>query len=344
MTAEPELAASEVSWLERLPKMELHLHLEGAIPLDALWELVIKYGGDPEVPSLAALAERFAYRDFPHFIQTWHWKNRFLREYEDFAFIARRVGEDLAAQGVRYAEVFFSPSDFERYGLEPQGLAEQIRSGLDDVAGVRVALVADLVRDTGPEQADHTLDRVSEVRDCGVVGIGLGGSEHQYPAARFKEVFAKARRLGFRTSAHAGEAAGSESVWAAALELEADRIGHATRAVDDPELVDVLEARGTPLELCPISNMRTGVIPSLDAHPVRTYLDRGMLVSVNTDDPKMFGNSLADEYAALVHHHGFTRVEIRELLDRTIRSAWLEADERDELRRELMADPAWRAA
>ncbi len=225
--------------------------MEGAIPLDALWELVTKYGGDPDVPSLAALADRFAYRDFPHFIQTWHWKNRFLREYEDFAFIARRVGEDLASQGVRYAEVFFSPPDFERYGLEPQNLAEQIRSGLDDVAGIRVALVADLVRDTGPEQADRTLERVSEVRDCGVVGIGLGGSEHEYPAARFKEVFAKARRLGFRTSAHAGEAAGAESVWAAAMELEADRIGHATRAVEDPKLVDFLEARGPPWSFVP---------------------------------------------------------------------------------------------
>ena len=343
MPLEAQPSASEASWLERLPKVELHLHLEGAIPLDALWELVTKYDGDPDVPSLAALADRFAYRDFPHFIQTWHWKNRFLREYEDFAFIARRVGEDLASQGVRYAEVFFSPPDFERYGLEPQNLAEQIRSGLDDVAGIRVALVADLVRDTGPEQADRTLERVSEVRDCGVVGIGLGGSEHEYPAARFKEVFAKARRLGFRTSAHAGEVAGAESVWAAAMELEADRIGHATRAVEDPKLVDFLEARGTPLELCPISNVRTGVIPSLEAHPVRAYFDRGMLISVNTDDPKMFGNSLADEYAALVHHHGFTREEIRELLDRTISSAWLDADERDGLRRELMADPAWRA-
>jgi adenosine deaminase len=269
MLPEAKPSASEASWLERLPKMELHLHLEGAIPLDALWELVIKYGGDPEVPSLAALAERFACRDFPHFIQTWQWKNRFLREYEDFAFIARRVGEDLAAQGVRYAEIFFSPPDFERYGLEPQNLAAQIRSGLDDVAGIRVALVADLVRDTGPEHAARTLERVAEVRDLGVIGIGLGGSEHEYPAALFKKVFAKARRLGFRTSAHAGEAAGAESVRAAVMELQADRIGHATRAVEDPELVDVLKARGIPLELCPISNLRTGVIPSLDAHPVR---------------------------------------------------------------------------
>lgn len=334
-------SSSEYSWLERLPKVELHLHLEGAIPLDALWELVGKYGGDADVPTRAALAQRFAYRDFPHFIQTWHWKNRFLREYEDFAFIARRVARDLAEQGVRYAEIFFSPPDFERYGLEPQRLAEQIRAGLDSVDGIRVGLVADLVRDTGPVHALRTLEKVAEVGSHGVIGIGLGGSEHQHPAAPFQEVFAKARRLGFRTSAHAGEAAGAESVWAVVTDLEADRIGHATRAVEDPELVDALAARSIPLELCPISNLRTGVIPSLAAHPVRDYFDRGMLISVNTDDPKMFGNSLAQEYEALVHHHGFTTAEIRELLDRTVRSAWLDAEGRDALRRELMSDPAW---
>ncbi|OQY26009.1 MAG: adenosine deaminase, partial [Anaerolineaceae bacterium 4572_32.1] len=105
---------TESSWFEQIPKVELHLHLEGAIPLDALWELVGKYGGDPAVPDLAALERKFEYRDFPRFIETWIWKNGFLREYEDFTFIAEAVACDLAAQNVRYAEVFFSPTDFAR--------------------------------------------------------------------------------------------------------------------------------------------------------------------------------------------------------------------------------------
>ena len=331
-------------WLEHLPKVELHLHLEGAIPHDALWELVGKYGGDPEAPSLEALQERFVYRDFPHFIETWHWKNRFLREYEDFTFIAERVAADLVAQNVRYAEVFFSPPDFERYGLEAQDLAAAIRQGLERVGPIRVGLVADLVRDNGAARAMRTLDRIAEVREHGVVGVGLGGSEHDYPAEAFAEVFAAARRLGFRTSAHAGEAAGAESVWAAVRDLEVDRIGHATRATEDEALVEHLEVEGIPLELCPISNVRTGAITSLEAHPVRAYFDRGMPISVNTDDPKMFGNSLADEYEALVRHHDFGREEIRELMARTVRSTWLDPAERSALERDVMGDAAWEAS
>ena len=104
------------TWFERVPKVELHLHLEGAIPIPALWELVRKYGGDPTVPDQAALQRRFAYRDFPHFIETWVWKNQFLREYEDFSFIAEAVAADLARQKIRYAEIFYSPPDFARHG------------------------------------------------------------------------------------------------------------------------------------------------------------------------------------------------------------------------------------
>ncbi len=336
-------SASEASWLERLPKIELHLHLEGAIPLDALWELVIKYGGDPDVPSLATLADRFAYRDFEHFIQTWHWKNRFLREYEDFAFIARRVGEDLASQGVRYAEVFVSPPDFERYGLEPQGLVAQIRSGLDDVAGIHVALVADLVRDTGPEQADRTLERVSEVRDCGVIGIGLGGSEHEHPAARFKEVFAKARRLGFRTSAHAGEAAGAESIRGALESLKVERLGHAVSAEEDTILLEQLAEWQIPLEMCPLSNLRTGVVAAIEDHPVRRYFERGLLVTVNTDDPLMFGNSLADEYRLLETRFGFSREEVREVIINGIRASWMTEEKKEQMEAAFRADPCWRS-
>ena len=115
---------SETSWFERVPKVELHLHLEGAIPHDALWQLVQKYGGDPSVPDLEALERRFEYQDFSHFIETWIWKNRFLREYEDFTLIAEAVARDLAGQNIRYVEAFFSPSDFFHHGLETQKITD----------------------------------------------------------------------------------------------------------------------------------------------------------------------------------------------------------------------------
>ena len=331
----------EMSWFERVPKVELHLHLEGAIPHDALWELVQKYGGDPSVPDLDALERRFEYRDFPHFIETWIWKNGFLREYEDFTFIAEAVARDLAHQNIRYVEAFFSPSDFARHGLGTQKLAEAIRTGLSRVPEVEVALVTDLVRDYGPEKAAVTLAEVDEVRNLGVVGVGIGGLEQQFPPEPFQAVYEKARQLGFHTSAHAGEAAGAASIWGAIRRLRVDRIGHGTRAEEDESLLDYLAEHHIPLEMCPISNVRTGVVSSLEEHPVRRYFERGFIVTINTDDPKMFGNSLAEEFSLLEGKLGFSRDEIQSLILQGIQAAWLSEDRKQQLAEAFRSDPAW---
>jgi len=202
------------NWFERIPKVELHIHLEGAIPYDALWELVKKYGGDPEVPTLEALLRKFEFKDFPHFIDTWVWKNQFLREYEDFTFIAEAVARDLLEQNIRYVEAFYSPPDFtDRHGLTTQKLTEAIRAGFSQVSEIEINLVADLVRDFGPEKAAHTLAEVAEVKALDVIGIGIGGSEQNFPPEPFKDIYEQARVFGFHTSAHAGEVAGAESVW-----------------------------------------------------------------------------------------------------------------------------------
>ncbi len=280
------VSQSERRWLHRLPKVELHLHLEGAIPYSVLWELIEKYGGDPELKDVAALRSRLQYRDFPHFIETWLWKNGYLREYEDFTFVAEAVARDLAEQNIRYAEVFFSPRDFAHHGLQVAGITTAIRSGLSRVENIEVALVADLIRDFGPELAGETLRELHDVRHAGVIGVGIGGSEHRHPPEPFESVFEEARRLGFRTSAHAGEAAGAESVWGAVRALKVDRVGHAARAIEDDGLVDYLGEARIGVELCPLSNIRTGVVESIEDHPARAYLQRGLLVSVNTDDPQ----------------------------------------------------------
>jgi adenosine deaminase len=329
------------TWFERVPKVELHLHLEGAIPYGALWELVRKYGGDPSVPDLAALKRRFAYRDFPHFIETWVWKNGFLREYEDFTFIAEAVARDLLRQNIRYAEVFYSPPDFARHGLGTQRLTESIRQGLARVSGIEIGLVADLVRDFGPQKAAVTLAEVDEVRDLGVLGVGIGGSEHDFPPGLFEEVFEAARQLGFWTNAHAGEAAGAESVWGALRGLRVDRIGHGTRAEEDASLLDYLAGQGIPLEMCPLSNVRTRVVDSVKAHPIRRYFERGIVVTVNTDDPKMFGNSLAEEYRLLVQELGFSHGEIQSLILQAIRVSWLPEARKQQMVAAFRADPAW---
>jgi adenosine deaminase len=312
------------SYFRSLPKVELHLHLEGAIPLPSLWQLVQKYGGDPEVPCAEALAAKFEYREFSHFLETWGWKNRFLREYEDFTFIAQAVAQDLASQNVIYAEVFYSPSDFRRMNLEPQRITEAVRKGLSRAQGIEIALITDLVRDEGPERGLATLEAIGELHDdLGVAGVGIGGSEHLYPPGPFAPVYRRARQLGLRTTAHAGEACGPESVWSAIRDLRVDRIGHGTRAIEDPALVDYLARYRIPLELCPISNLRTRVIASLSEHPARAYFDRGIPLSISTDDPKLFNNSLAEEYSALHESLDFTIPEIHSLIEQGVHSSWL---------------------
>ena len=321
-TGAGDSAARRNAWLAALPKAELHLHLEGAIPLDALLALIRKYGGGAEIPDRAALRRRLTYADFPAFIEAWIWKNRFLREAEDFAFIAEAAARALRRDNILYAELFFSPARFAPRGLSAAALAGAIRRGLDRVPEVETWLIADTVRDLGPASALKTVAAAAECREFGVIGIGMGGSEHAVPPAPFAEAFAEARRRGLRTTVHAGEAAGAESVSAALDALAPERIGHATRAEEDPALIDRLAESRLPLELCPLSNVATGVVSALEAHPARRYWDRGLNITVNTDDPGMFHNSLTGEYAALMDTFGFSPAEVRRLVENALDAAW----------------------
>ena len=315
--------ASNVAWLESLPKAELHLHLEGAIPLDALWELILKYGGDTSVPNRDALKARLTYPNFPAFIEAWVWKNNFLRTYDDFTFIAEAVAKDLARQNILYSEIFFSPSRFTmESNMTTSELTAAIRKGLNKTTECEIWLIPDLVRDHGPEKAENTLNEISELNEFGIVGIGMGGSEHIYPPEPYKEIYERARNLGLKTSIHAGEAAGAESVRAASEVLQADRIGHATRAEEDPALIELLFQKGTALELCPLSNVATGSIKNILDHPVKRYFDKGLNVSINTDDPGMFHNSMAQEYEVLMNKFGFDRDSIRQLIINAVQSSW----------------------
>ena len=331
----------KTTWYDDVPKVELHIHLEGAIPHDALWELIQKYGGESSVPSLQALRSKFRYRDFAHFMETWVWKNQFLREYEDFTFIAEAVARDLARQNIHYAEAFFAPSEFTLYGLETQKLAEAIRTGLSRVPQTEIALVADLVRSRKLEDASKNLAEINEVKELGVIGVTIGGSEQDYPPEPFASIYERARQLGFHTSAHAGEAAGPESIWGAIKSLKVERIGHGTRAIEDELLVDYIAQHRIPIEICLISNVKTKAVESIEKHPVRHYFDRGIPISINTDDPKMFGNSLAEEYHVLETKLGFSREEIRTIILQGIEASWLPENKKRELVKAFRDDPEW---
>ena len=182
---------------------------------------------------------------------------------------------------------------------------------------------------------------MNEVKGDGVIGIGLGGSELEFPPEPFKFLYEEARLMDFHVTAHAGEATGSESIWSAIRQLHVDRIGHGTRAHEDPELLAHIREHRIPLELCPISNVCTGVVSTIEEHPIREYFDNGLIISVNTDDPMMFGTTLDKEFELLVQECGFTRQEICKLILLGVESSWLSEDRKKLLAASFEKEPSW---
>jgi len=316
------------------PKVELHLHLEGAIPLPTLWELVEGYG-DPDVRTRDDLASRFEYRDFPHFIETWWWMTGFVRTGRDFTAVAQAVACALVEQNIIYAEASISPSDFARHGLSVGDIATAVRSGLDEVGAVEVGLIVDLVRDTGPEKCMNTLEQVIEVAgSAGIVGITIGGSEHAFPPQLFVDVYRRAESAGLGLTAHAGEAAGPTSVWSVLQDLHVSRIGHGVRSVEDADLINYLVEHQIPLEVCPTSNIRTGVVESWDRHPVFELIERGARVTINSDDPLFFGSSVASDLRSVASS---IDLDVERHTHYAIDASWMSEDQKT-LRRTEVSD------
>lgn len=329
--------------LVELPKTELHLHLEGAIPTSTLLALVRKYGTGTGIDGMAALLERLRFRDFAHFLETWMWMTDSVRELDDFELMAQGVAEGLAARGVVYAELHFSPPDFMRHGLTIAGIACAVRAGLEAAqAGPRVGLIADLCRQYGPEKGARWLDEAAEVAGpAGIVGIGLGGPEHLAPPEPYEAVFRRAAELGLRRVAHAGEAASSKSVWGALRELGAERIGHGVSSIEDPKLVRHLAEKQIPLEICLTSNLCTRVVASLEEHPIRSLFDAEVKITLSSDDPTFFGADIVDEYRLLRERCGFTDHELLRIARNGFEAAFLEESER---RVQLASFDRWRSA
>jgi adenosine deaminase len=250
----------------------------------------------------------------------------YVRSYEDFEHVATGVADELARQHIVYAEASFSPSDFFAHGLTPQGIATAIRRGLDRVTDTRVVLNCDLVRDTGQERAAAPLAAAVEVMgDADIRGITIGGSEQSYPAELFADGYRRAAAAGLRLTAHAGEAAGPESVRAALDVLGVERIGHGIRVVEDPDLLERVVVEQVPLEVCPTSNLCTGVVGGWDTHPVGTLLDRGANVTISSDDPTFFHTTLATDLAEVATRYG---ANPRVLTERAIDASWMTGQEK----------------
>jgi adenosine deaminase/aminodeoxyfutalosine deaminase len=300
-------------FLLELPKAELHLHLEGSVEPETLHEL------DPSMP-LAELRALYCYADFEDFLKAFGAVGKRLRTPEDYALITRRLLERLAAGNVRYAEIILAAGVVLWKGQEFGPIFEAIR-GAADGSPVEVRWILDAVRQFSLEQAQQVAEMAAERMDRGVVAFGLGGSEERGPAECFMEVFAFAKSAGLRLVAHAGESTGQESVWAA-LKLGAERIGHGIAAARDAELMRQLREQDIPLEICLTSNMVTGVVKSLDEHPLRRLYDAGVPIVLNTDDPAMFGCTLTGEYRLAARQFGFSEAEMRGIAENGFRYAF----------------------
>jgi aminodeoxyfutalosine deaminase len=325
----------------RVPKVELHVHLEGAIRPATLLQLARRNGVQLPAQDVAGLREFYRFRDFPHFVEVYVTVTRCLRTPEDYALVAYEFGADCARQNIRYAEVTFSINTNVRYtGLPWQVILAGLNAGREQAQagfGVDWRWVFDIVRDL-PETQDQVVEIALAAREQGVVALGLGGIEAGFPPELFERSFARARQAGLPRVPHAGETVGPPSIWAALRCLHADRLGHGVRCVEDPALVAYLRERQVPLELCPTSNIRLGVYPDYAAHPLRRLWDEGLLVTVSSDDPPLFGTDLNQEHAVLVEHFGFGADELERVSLNGLRASFLPEVDKARLESEFRAE------
>ncbi len=322
-----------------LPKIQLHCHLEGTLRAQTFVDLTRRYGlstryspsGEVEGPTDPAEVYRFG--DFREFLLIFAAVSRALASPDDYARLAREFVADAQRQNVMYGELFISPSVWSFFHRDLD-VAATIRSILAELRQARTGefrLIVDVTRNFGADSAMNTARIAASLAGEGVIGIGLGGDEARFPAKLFDRVFAFARSEGLHVVAHAGEADGAHSVRDAVEVLHAERIGHGIRALEDPQVVQLLRERRIPLEVCPTSNYRTGVVLQDEIHPIAALDDAGMLLTIDADDPALFGTTIDDEYAYVANALGIDALRrfVRQgvdasFLDRASKQALLE--------------------
>jgi aminodeoxyfutalosine deaminase len=299
--------------LHSLPKAELHLHLEGSVSQRTLMELAP--GSDP-----SEIRARCRFTGFGGFIETFKWITGHLHAPEDYELITRRLLQDLERQQVRYAEITLSAGVVLWRKQDFAAVYQAVRRAAA-ASKVTVFWILDAIRHFGPGPAMEVAQLAAARVDDGVVAFGIGGDEARGPAEWFREVFAYARSQGLRLTAHAGETCGAESIWQA-LEIGAERIGHGISSAQDPALLRHLSDRRIPLEICVSSNLATGAVASLAAHPIRRIYDAGVPIVINSDDPAIFETTLTAEYELARAQFGFSDLELAQLAKNSFQYAF----------------------
>lgn len=321
--------AETAAWLRGLPKAELHLHLEGTIAPETLVELSQRHDAAPL--DLSAARNLYQYKDFTGFLMAFKAVTERLRTPEDYELITYNMLRGLAAQGVVHAEAYVSFGIIYYWKkIEVDPFFEAIERGRmrgEQDFGVSLLWLIDAVRHFGAEEGARVFRKAAALRRIApsIVGIGIGGDEARGSAELFRDLYAEARDNGLRLTAHAGESVGPESIWSA-INIGAERLGHGLAAQHDAELLEVLAEKQIPVEICMTSNVKTGCCPNLDAHPVKDYFERGLMVTLNSDDPPMFGSDLAGEYEIAHEQFGFTLEQMRELAANSIEASFLQPE------------------
>lgn len=317
-------------FIRQIPKAELHLHLEGAVEPATLLELRRSHG---ENVTLAETEALYRYTDFGSFLMAFKEVSAHLRGPEDYELVTYRLMQQLKEENVLHAEVYvavgvclYRKQDFAAIF---EGLERGRTRGARDF-GVSLLWIFDATRHFGVEEAQKVFELAVRYKNRHVVGVGIGGDEVKAPPELFRSVYEYAEDNGLHLTAHAGETAPAESIWGA-LNLHAERIGHGLSAAQDPDLVEELAYRQIPVEICLTSNLRTGCCKSAAEHPAKNYFDQGVMITLNTDDPALFGTTLAREYQLAQETFGFTDEHLRELARNSFEASFLPAEKKLEL-------------
>lgn len=315
--------ARVLEFLRKLPKTEVHLHMEACISRETLMAMMASNGQEIDEQKIAKL---YQFKNLQEFVQLFLFILDAIVSPDDFVFIFKNLRDYLEANNIRYCEAFYAPSRMIQNGLDFKEIAQVLEKearACRQSGGPEVRFLVDVSRTFGAENASKNLQRILEAKTDTIIGIGLGGAELMGPAADFKDVFAQAHAEGLHAVAHAGEDDGPWSVRDAVEVLKAERVGHGISAIQDPTLVELLREKQTPIEICLTSNLFTGkYVREERNHPVRHYYDQGLVCCINTDDPEIFSVDLTQEYFKLYRHLDFTVSEISDLIRQGVMSTF----------------------
>lgn len=328
-----------------LPKAELHVHHVGSASPRIVAELAARHPGRRDghgVPSdLEELRRFFTFRDFAHFIEVYLAVVDLIRTPEDIRYLTYEIAREMAqGQSLRYAELTCTPYTSVLAGVPIEAYTEAIedaRVAAERDFGLVLRWIYDIPGELGVPAADATIGYALEHRTDALIGFGLGGPEIGVPRPQFAPHFDRARAAGLHCLPHAGETTGPQTIWDALRLLHAERIGHGTSAAQDPTLLAHLAQTGIALEVCPSSNLATRAVATLEEHPLRAFVEAGVTVTINSDDPPMFGTSLNREYAIAADLLGLDETGLADLARAGVRASFAPADVRERILGEIDA-------